>query len=176
MYYKIITNVSWFAVTYKDVDVLDIPYGTVFAAPRECKYQSDDPKIMLGKKCFHFAEGALDTMLWHTWLTHPNKKFQLYRIEPLTLVKKERCRDMHGIYQCGAEKIKILDRPNLDEMYEAAIKEYVANRDRYQNFDINLDLWKKHETTNFCTYQHYDELVAKRNPQPFNLNLFDFSR
>ena len=155
MYYKIITTVSWFAKTYEDVDVLNIPYGTIFTAPQMCKYKPDDSRILLNKSCFHFADGVLDTMLWHTWLTHPNKKFQLYAIEPLTPVKKERCSDGHGIYQCGAEKIKILDRPNIDEMYETAIQEYEANRNRYQNFAIDLELWKKHETTVFWTYVRY---------------------
>ena len=51
--------------------------------------------------------------------------------------------------------ILILDRPNIDEMYETAIKEYEANRDRYKNFDIDLDSWKKHETTAFFTYVRY---------------------
>ena len=155
MYYKIITTVSWFAKTYEDVDVLNIPYGTIFTAPQMCKYKPDDSRILLNKSCFHFADGVLDTMLWHTWLTHPNKKFQLYAIEPLTPVKKERCSDGHGIYQCGAEKIKILGRPNIDEMYETAIQEYEANRNRYQNFDIDLELWKRHQSTVFFTYVRY---------------------
>ena len=155
MYYKIITTVSWFAKTFEGVDVLDIPYGTVFTAPDACKYKPDDSRILLNKNCFHFAEGVLDTMLWHTRLTHFKKDVQLYAIEPLGVVTKARCRDGIGIYQCGAEKIKILDRPNIDEMYETAIKEYITNRDRYKNFDIDLDSWKKHETTAFFTYVRY---------------------
>ena len=176
MYYKIITTVSWFAKTFEDVNVLDIPYGTVFTAPQTCKYKPDDSKLLLDKNSLHFAEGVLDTMLWHTCLTHIKKKHQLYVIEPLGSVKKERCRDGLGLYQCCAEKIKILDRPNIDEMYEAAIKEYTENRDRYKNFDINLNWWKKHETTVFYTFEHYVELLEKLNPQRVNLNLFDFSR
>ena len=175
MYYKIITDVSWFAKTFQDVDILNIPYGTIFDAPQTCKYRPDDPKLLLGQNCFHFAEGPMDTMLWHTYLTHLKKQYQLYTIEPFGPVKKERCRDGLGIYQCSAEKIKILDKPNIDEMYEAAIQEYTENRDRYKNFDIDLNLWKKREPTIFLTYEHYVELLNKLNPQP-NLNLLDFSR
>ena len=88
----------------------DIPYGTIFDAPKKCRYKPDDSRILLGKKCFHFADGVLDTMLWHTQLTHRNVQFQVYAIEPLAIIEKERCRDGIGLYQCGTEKIKILER------------------------------------------------------------------
>ena len=153
MYYKIVTEYSFFTELYKDTDVFNIADGTIFTAPQKPKHKPDAPKCMLNESCFHFAEGAFDTMLWHTLLIHHTLSAQIYKIKPLTTVIKQRCNDSDGIYQCAAHKIKFLEKQNTDEMYERAINEYDPNR--YKNFKINLERWKKHEPTVFLLYKCY---------------------
>lgn len=157
MYYKIVTKTSFFTDLYgASVDVFNIPYGTIFTASDQSKHRPDDPKCMLGNSCFHFAQGAFDTMLWHTLLCrHNTVETTIYQIQPLGVVEKQRCQDSNGIYQCGAHKIKILEKQNIHDMYELAIKEYYTDSDRYKNFKINIDWWKKHQPTVFLLYKCY---------------------
>ena len=84
MYYKIVTPQSFFTDLYDDIDVFNIPVGTVFTAPDQSQYKPDDPKCLLGNSCFHFAQGAFDTMLWHTKLIHHTLPARIYQIQPLT--------------------------------------------------------------------------------------------
>ncbi|MBQ9540453.1 MAG: hypothetical protein IJU89_03455 [Alphaproteobacteria bacterium] len=158
MYYKIVTPQSFFTDLYDgniNIDVFDIPCETVFTAPNQSKHRPDDPKCMVNNSCFHFAQGAFDTMLWHTKLAHHLLDARIYQIQPLTDVIKQRCQDSTGIYQCGAHKIKILEKQNIHNMYELAIQEYYTDFDRYKNFKINIDRWKKHQPTVFLLYQCY---------------------
>lgn len=156
MYYKIVTTQSFFTDLYDDtIDVFNIPNGKVFTAPDQSKYKPDDPKCLLGNSCFHFAQGAFDTMLWHTKLIHHILPARIYQIQPLTEVIKQRCQDSTGIYQCAAHQIKILKKQNINEMYEQAIQEYYENTDRYKNFKINVDWWKNHQPTVFMLYECY---------------------
>ncbi len=156
MYYKIVTEWSFFTYLYHtDTNIFDIPCGTVFTAPYKNTQKSNNKKIMIHKSCFHFSEGAFDTMLWYDKLSEYALKTQIYRIEPFGNVKKARCKDEEGFYQCGAPKIKIMEKQNLDEMYDLAVKEYCANRDRYKNFQIDIDLWKEHKSTIFSLYESY---------------------
>lgn len=153
MYYKIVTPASFFTELYKDTDVFNIPYGTIFTAPKTPKHKPDAPKCILGESHFHFAQGAFDIMLWHTLLIHHTMPAQIYEIQPLTNVIKQRCNDSDGIYQCAAHQIKFLGKQDTNEMYERAINEYDPNR--YNNFKINTDRWKKHEPTVFLLYKSY---------------------
>ena len=158
MYYKIIATKSFFADLYDgmNIDVLNIPYGTVFTAPDQSKYRADCPRYMVSNSCFHFAQGAFDTMLWHTKLGHHLLvDASIYQIQPLTKVKKQRCKDDTGIYQCGAHEIKILEKQNINDMYEQAIQEYYTDSKRYKNFKIDIDWWKKHQPTAFFLYKYY---------------------
>lgn len=160
MYYKIVTPQSFFTDLYDgiiNIDVFDIPCGTVFTAPDQSKHRPDDPRCMINNSCFHFAQGAFDTMLWHTLLCHHNTlETVIYQIQPLSgVVEKQRCRDSNGIYQCGAHEIKILQKQNIHDMYELAIQEYYTDSDRYNNFKINIDWWKKHQPTVFLLYKCY---------------------
>jgi len=166
MYYKIVTERSFFTHSYDDIDIFNIPCGTVFTAPKTSKYKPDDPKCLIGKSLFHFADGAFDAMLWYTKLGyHSTIGYQIYAIQPLGKITKKRCPDDLGIYQCGAHQIKILEGQNTNEMYELALQEYFANPNRYTNFEINPDLWKKHQTTVFKVYKSYaDSLPKKRYP------------
>lgn len=168
MYYKIITPASFFSALYKDTDVFNIPSGKIFTAPQKPKYKPDTPKYMLGQSCFHFSEGAFDTMLWHTLLIHHTLPAQIYEIAPLTNIKKQRCNDSDGIYQCAAHQIKFLEKQNIDEMYDRAINEYDPNR--YKNFRINIDLWKKHEPTVFILYNSYKDSLPNKKYPPIPLD------
>ncbi len=156
MYYKIITPRSFFTHVYDTrVNIFNIPYGKVFTATKHTAYKPDDPKCLVNESCFHFADGAFDTMLWHTALCHHVLHCQIYQIEPLSDVIKERCKDSKGIYQCGAHKIKFLGKQNIDKMYEQAIQEYYQDPDRYTNFKISINWWKKHQPTVFLLYKTY---------------------
>ena len=152
MYYKIVTERSWFTKLYEDIDVFNIPYGTVLNAPESCKHKPDNPKCLIKESVFHFAEGVYDTMLWHARLIHHVLPCQIYAVQPLTDVIKQRCADDLGLYQCGAQQIKILERQNIEDMYDMAVKEYDINPNKYQNFKISVDWWKKHETTDILKF------------------------
>ena len=159
MYYKIVTPYSWFTDLY--VLKLDmplphgIPYGAIFTAPEKPNHKPDCPEYLINESCFHFADGVLDAMLWHSKLSHHNTDYPIYAIEPLSHVVKQRCHDSLGIYQCGANKIRFLAKQNIDEMYEMAIAQYNANPKKYANFEISLDWWKKHQTTLFYIHKYY---------------------
>ena len=155
MYYKILTPQSFFTEYYENTDVFNIPYGTVFSAPKASKHRPDDPKCLINESVFHFADGAFDTMLWHTRLIHHVLPCQIYEIQPIGDVIKQRCLDDLGLYQCGAQQIKFLKKQNTDEMYELALREYYENPKKYTNFRISVDWWKKHQTTCFAVYQCY---------------------
>jgi hypothetical protein len=167
MYYKIVTSKSFFADLYWHFDIFDIQNGTILTAPKNSRRVPDDPKCLLNQHCFHFADGAFDTMLWHTVLCHHVKQYQIYKIEPITNVIKHRCLDSDGIYQCGASKIKFIEKQDTDELYDRAIQEYNTYHDRYDNFDININQWKQHKTTVFYLKQSYREsLPQKTYPVP----------
>ena len=155
MYYKIVTKNSFFTDLYENTDVFDIPYGTVFVAPESSKHRPDDPKCLINESVFHFASGVFDTMLWHTRLIRHVLPCQIYAVQPLTKVIKQKCADSLGLYQCGANKIKILEKQNIDNMYDMAVKEYSRNPDKYRNFEISVDWWKKHQPTCFYVHQYY---------------------
>ena len=138
-YYKVISIPSIFWNVYSPA-VTIIQYGTEYVAnvPNITKEYKGIKQPVL-----HFAEGAFDTMLWHSALiwNYNKRHHTIYEIEPLTPVFKERCPDSMGIYQCGAHKIKILDSVDLDEMFERAIAEFNQNRkahiDKYPDLDIS---------------------------------------
>ena len=132
----------------------------------------DDPKCMLGESCFHFAEGAFDTMLWHTRLCNPFriKKYQIYKIEPIGDVIKSRCVDDLGLYQCGTQQIKFISKQDTDEMYDAALAEYAKNPNRYKNFNINPDRWKKHDTTVFFLKKSYEDSLPKKQTPSISID------
>lgn len=155
MYYKIITQRSFFTELYENMDVFNIPCGTVFVAPKTSKYRPDDPKCLINESVFHFSRGAFDTMLWHTRLIHHVLPCQIYAIQPLTNVTRQRCLDDLGLYQCGAQQIKFLEKQDVNKMYELAVKEYMANPTKYNNFKISVDWWKKHQPTVFRVYESY---------------------
>ena len=155
-YYKIVTPYSFFTDFYKNTvtqDVFNIPNGTILTAPETPLQTPDDPKCLINTSCFHFARGAFDTMLWHTRLIHHKLASQIYEIRPLGPVIKQRCADSIGIYQYGATQIKFLNKQNIDDMYDHAIREYHRNQKKYTNFEINLDSWKKHESTVLYLYK-----------------------
>lgn len=160
IYYKVISIPSMFwsayssqiqyGTTYTD---LNIQYGTEYVANAP-----NITKAYMGIKqpVLHFAEGAFDTMLWHSILIWDyNKHHTIYEIEPMTPIIKERCMDGTGIYQCGAQKIKILSPVNLDEMYERAMAEFHQNRkvqiEKYPNLDISkiIAAWVQHEQSKY---------------------------
>ena len=149
MYYKIVTPNSFFTDLYSNKDVFNIPYGTVFNAPESSKNRPDCPGYLIKENCFHFAEGVFDTMLWHTKLVHHVLSCQIYAVQPLTDVIKQRCNDDLGLYQCGAQQIKFLEKQDIGKMYDVAVKEYESNLERYQNFKISIDCWRQHKTTCF---------------------------
>lgn len=155
MYYKVITELSWFSNLYSDTDVFNIPYGTVFKAPKTSNSRPDDPKCLINESVFHFASGIFDTMLWHTRLIHHVLPCQIYAIRPLSNIIKQRCEDDLGLYQCGAQQIEFLEKQNVDKMYDMAVKEYKNNPNKYRNFEISVDCWKKHEPTCFFIHQCY---------------------
>ena len=156
MFYKIIIPGSFFADFYNDdCNLFDIPYGTILTAPSLSKHKPDYPQYLINESCLHFAEGAFDTMLWHAQLSHHLLKGQIYSIQPLTNVIKQRCPDALGLYQCGAKQIEILDKQDMDKMYELAIQEYYINPTRYTNFKISMALWKKHQTPTFSVRKSY---------------------
>ena len=165
MYYKIITEYSFFTSLYgKDTDVFNIPNCTIFTAPPNPTHKPESPKCMIQKSCFHFADGAFDTMLWHTRLCNPfyTKKYQIYKIEPIGNIIKSRCIDDLGIYQCGAQQIKIIGKQDTDELYDSALQEYYKFHNKYTNFNINPDYWGKHQTTVFYIKKSYEDSL----PQP----------
>ena len=165
MYYKIITDYSFFYNTYHDsMDVFNIPAEKVFVAQDTIKHKPQVSRCLINESCFHFAEGAFDTMLWYTRLNHHDTaKTQIYSIQPLTNVQKERCKDELGIYQCGAKKIKFLEKQDINTMFNTAVQEYASNQDKYKNFEIDLDSWKKHKSTCFFMWQDYYEEILCRH-------------
>ncbi len=154
IYYKIVSKPSRFVRDYYIEDISNIDYGTKYAAgvPNITKEYKGIKKAVL-----HFAEGAFDTMLWHSILiwgfNKPNHT--IYEIQPLDHVFKERCMDGTGIYQCGAHKIQILNSVDLDEMYERALAEFHQNRkahiEKYQNLDISkiIAAWVQHKQSEY---------------------------
>lgn len=163
MYYKLVTEYSFFTDLYPGMDILNIPQNTVFTAPTTSKHKPDNPECMVGLSHLHFADGAMDIMLWHTRLSHFNMyKNQIYAVQPVGNVIKKRCIDSLGIYQCGAHQIKFLEKQNLDELYDLAVREYYTFPTRYTNFDINLDCWGKHKTTAFFLKKSYEDSLPKK--------------
>lgn len=165
MYYKIITEYSFFIELYgTDTDVFNIANGTIFSAPPTPIRKPESPKCLIQKSCFLFAEGAFDTMLWHTRLCNPFrvKKYQIYKIEPIGDVIKSRCVDDLGLYQCGAQQIKFIGKQDTDELYDFALQEYYKFHNKYTNFNINPDYWGKHQTTVFYIKKSYEDSL----PQP----------
>ncbi|MBR4507045.1 MAG: hypothetical protein IKP24_00760 [Alphaproteobacteria bacterium] len=65
IYYKIISKPSRFERDYYIKDISNIHYGTEFIAgvPNITKEYKGIKKAVL-----HFAKGAFDTMLWHTFI------------------------------------------------------------------------------------------------------------
>lgn len=155
-YYKILTPKSFFTNSYDKLDIFNIPYGTTFVAPKHPRYNPDCPKCLIGESCFHFAQGAFDTMLWYTILYHHLlKETQIYRVQPLSRVVKQRCQDSEGIYQCGAHQIQFLDKQDINKMYDMAVQEYYTDSGKYDNFRINISLWLKHKPTCFILSKCY---------------------
>ncbi len=158
IYYKIIALPSLFWSAYHITDSSKIQYGT--------KYTASIPNITkdykgIKKAVLHFAEGAFDTMLWQSMLIWDNTEYQqhtIYEIQPLTNVFKERCMDGIGIYQCGANKIEILNPISLDEMFERAIAEFNQNRkqqiERYPNLDISKIM---------AAFVHHEQSIYLKN-------------
>lgn len=155
MYYKIVTERSFFTDLYDGIDVFNISYGTVFSAPKSSKNKPDDPNCLINESVFHFAEGVFDTMLWHTRLIHHVLSCQIYAVQPLTYVIKQKCADSLGLYQCGAQQIKFMEKQDIDNVYDMAIQEYKENINRYTNFKISINCWKEHNPTCFFMYQCY---------------------
>ena len=154
IYYKIVSKPSRFERDYYIQDISNIDYGTEYTAgvPNITKEYMGIKKAVL-----HFAEGAFDTMLWHSMLIwgFNRDSHTIYEIQPLDYVFKERCRDGIGIYQCGAHKIQILSPVDLDEMYERALAEFHQNRkehiDKYSNLDISkiIAAWVHHKQSEY---------------------------
>ncbi len=158
MYYKIVTERSFFTDWCADqnVDVFNIPSGTVFQAPEHSKYKPNNPFCLLGENCFHFAEGAFDMMMWHDLrLGWRVKQCVIYEIEPIDEVKKERCKDHEGFYQCAANKIKVLGKQKIGDMYDLAVAEYAKDPNRYTNIKFDVNDWRKHRSTVFSLLRDY---------------------
>ena len=167
MYYKLVTEYSFFNDLCPGIDILNIPNDTIFTAPESSKHKPDDPKCLIGLSHLHFADGAMDIMLWHTRLSHFNMyKNQIYAVQPVGNVIKKRCIDSLGLYQCGACQIKFLEKQNIDELYDLALQEYYKFPDRYTNFNINPDRWGKHETTVFFVKESYEDSLPKKQYPP----------
>ena len=154
-YYKIVTTNSFFTHLNKGINPLDIPYGAIFTAPKTTPYTTYCTDCLIKDALFHFAEGVFDTMLWHTMLTNRGYDYEIYEIQPLSDVIKQRCDDGFGFYQCGANKIKFLDKQDINKMYDIAVKEYNENQNKYENFKISVDDWKKHQPIVFALEKFY---------------------
>lgn len=147
-YYKIVTLDSWFADFVDDsVDIFNIPKGKEFTAPETPRKYVFYPEGLVDEHGFHFAQGAFDTMLWHNTLCWPLPEFAIYKVKPIGDVKKERCRDGDGLYQCCATGLTFLGKQDLGQMYDAAVDEYYKDPNRYSNIEFSVDAWKMHQKT-----------------------------
>ena len=154
-YYKIISTDSFFALLCKEygIDIFNIPYGTEFIAPKHPKQKPVSRSRLLGDDYFHFCDCAFDTMLWYTQFSEYDHV--IYKIEPLDILKKARCNDDLGIYQCGTTRLKILELQDIGKMYDQAVVESQQFSKKYNNFEINIDDWKKHKPTPFFVWDSY---------------------
>lgn len=187
MYYKIVGEGCFFTNLYKDV--FHIPHGAIFTAPKLTPFVPGNPEFFwdretnqctpaceidaavvfidradnldytLGESVFHFAEGPLDTMLWNSVISASNTV--IYSVEPLGTVTKKRCLDSWGLYQCGASKIKILEKQDRHKLYEMALLEYAENPDRYHNLQINTKT-KPAEVKVLMPYKQIREIMRQR--------------
>jgi hypothetical protein len=146
-YYKIVTPSSWFADCVNcNMDILNIPNGTIFTAPEIPKNYVFYPEGLVSEYGFHFAQGAFDTMLWHNTLCW-QVPFSIYKVKPIGDVKKERCHDGDGLYQCCATGLRFLEKQDVGKMYDAAVAEYIKNPHKYPNIEVDIDAWRMHQIT-----------------------------
>ena len=146
-YYKIVTPSSWFVdCVDNNIDIFNIPKNTVFTAPETPKKYVFYPEGLVNEYGFHFAQGAMDTMLWHNTLCW-NVPFSIYKVQPIGEVIKERCCDGDGLYQCCAAGLKFLEKQDLGKMYDKAVNEYYKYQNRYPNIEVNMDAWRSHQIT-----------------------------
>ena len=91
---------------------------------------------------FHFCDNALDTVLWHKYLSTRTPEFFTapYEIRPRTKVYKERSRDDVGLYQCGSYAIEIVRPITMGKLERRAIAEFESDPSaaifRYPNINI----------------------------------------
>lgn len=157
MYYKIITPKSFFRdICPYGIDVLHIPTGTEVISPFDTpddESEQPEDRIDLGPAYIHFADGAFNTMMWYTWFFQKRhvQNNQIYTIQPSGLsIVQGICQDYAKLPQYGSNSIIILEKQNINNMYDMALAEYHDNKheiaETYSHLKMQpiIKAWQKH--------------------------------
>lgn len=146
-YYKVMWPNSSFSDVYKSTDLNNIAPNTIISAPDKPYNYSDGTHIENPTQVIHFCDNAFDTMLWYNMLD----AFCVYEIEPLTPVIKQKCKESQDIYQCGAQKIKIVKKIPTDTMFDLALSEFEQDREAKIRMYMSISMpkvvhyWLRHQ-------------------------------
>ena len=137
---------SRFAKVFNISEVEEIYPGRRFVAqgkPYEwCQWYSKSgkpsPKVSLQTHApmIHFADNAIDLLMWYyvgMGVNSPYQEVYFFEINPLTQVHKQRCSDKNNLYQCGAQRIEIVQQMTLGDIFRAANQEIQNNTDEIIN-------------------------------------------
>ncbi len=144
-YYKIVSDATVFTYAYNINPYCQIPSGSVFTA-QQPQIQNEKNVYCIKKPIpvLHFCDNAFDTMLWYCYNMggFDESALTFYEIQPLTPVVKEKCCDDGGLYQCGANQIKIIRPIEKYEMFKRALNEFRQNPKAKTELYPNLQMQK----------------------------------
>ena len=131
---------SRFAKIFNISEVEEIYPGRCFTAkgkPYEwCQWYSKSgnahPKVSLQTPVpmIHFADNAIDLLMWYyvgMRITSPYQVVYFFEIKPLSPVYKQRCNDENNLYQCGAQRIEIVQPLTMGDILRIADQEIQNN-------------------------------------------------
>ena len=127
-------------------EIEDIYPGRQFTAkgkPYEwCQWYSKSgaahPRVSLQSPMpvIHFSDNTIDMLMWYyvgMGLTSPYQEVYFFEINPLTQVYKQRCIDKNKLYQCGAQRIEIVQQMTMGDVFRVANQEIQNNTDEIIN-------------------------------------------
>ena len=148
-YYKIVDANLPFLTDYNMEDPTKVPLFKTFTA----KSPETEYGLFIHSKTpvLHFCDNAFDTMLWYsTCVSHIEDAF-VYEIKPIGNIIKEKCKDEHGLYQCGAPQIQFIKLVDTNEMFDLALSEF--EKDRMAKFRLYPDIGLSKITLSWLRHQ-----------------------
>ena len=133
----------------KDFDISEIDEiypGRQFTAkgkPYEwCQWYSKsgnpNPKVSLQTNVpmIHFSDNTIDLLMWYyvgMRFSSPYQEVYFFEIKPMSQVHKQRCNDKNNLYQCGAQRIEIVQQVTMGDIFRIANQEIQNNTDEIIN-------------------------------------------